>query len=229
MTLAVQQRRSDALGHRHARGGPQPVVASALGTYHGVKLGVVELVDVQRSRRARPGAGRRRHLLARGARGIVLDLRPNGGGLVEEAQLVASIFIPEGTIVTTRGTHPADGRVYARGGAISPKVPVVVLVDRGTASASEIVTGALQDDHRALVVGTHTFGKGVFQEVRPLSNGGALDITVGAVLHAQRAQPRRRRRQRGRRHHAERAPRGRGRRHERRTEAALKTLAAKVR
>jgi carboxyl-terminal processing protease len=56
---------------------------------------------------------------------------------------------------------------------------MVVLVDRGTASAAEIVTGALQDRHRALVVGTHTYGKGVFQEIQPLPNGGALDITVG--------------------------------------------------
>ena len=65
------------------------------------------------------------------------------------------------------------------GDSISSKVPVVVLVDHGTASAAEIVTGALQDRHRAEVVGTRTFGKGVFQEIEQLSNGGALDITVG--------------------------------------------------
>ena len=156
-----------------------PVVASSLVTYHGIKLGVVEL-----STFAVLGAhGQVRlaidTLLSQGARGIVLDLRQNGGGLVEEAQLTASIFIPSGVIVSTRGRTQQPSTLYAVGGAISPKVPVVVLVDRGTASASEIVTGALQDHHRALVVGTHTFGKGVFQEVRPLSNGGALDITVG--------------------------------------------------
>jgi carboxyl-terminal processing protease len=67
----------------------------------------------------------------------------------------------------------------AKGGAISTSIPVVVLVDRGTASAAEIVTGALQDRGRATVVGTHTYGKGVFQEIEPLPNGGALDITVG--------------------------------------------------
>src|SRR5213075_558144 len=67
----------------------------------------------------------------------------------------------------------------ATGGAISTKIPVVALVDGGSASAAEIVTGALQDRHRATVVGTHTYGKGVFQEVERLSNGGALDITVG--------------------------------------------------
>jgi carboxyl-terminal processing protease len=67
----------------------------------------------------------------------------------------------------------------AKGGAIASTIPMVVLVDRGTASAAEIVTGALQDRRRALVVGTHTYGKGVFQEIEPLANGGALDITVG--------------------------------------------------
>ena len=118
-------------------------------------------------------------MLRRGAQGIVFDLRGNGGGLLDEAVLIASVFIKDGTVVTTDGrTRPRH--VYtATGDAISPKIPVVVLVDRNSASASEIVTGALQDRHRAKVIGTHTFGKGVFQEIRELSNGGALDITVG--------------------------------------------------
>ena len=73
-------------------------------------------------------------------------------------------------------------------------MPVVVLVDRDTASSSEIVTGALQDRDRATVVGTRTFGKGVFQEIRELPNGGALDITVGQYFLPERAQPRRQRR-----------------------------------
>ena len=67
----------------------------------------------------------------------------------------------------------------AKGNAIAPKIPMVVLVDRGTASAAEIVTGALKDRGRAKVVGTHTYGKGVFQEIQTLTNGGALDMTVG--------------------------------------------------
>jgi carboxyl-terminal processing protease len=118
-------------------------------------------------------------LLARGARGIVLDLRENGGGLLDEAVDTASIFIPDGTIVSTDG-RARDRHVYtATGGAIKSSVPVVVLVDRNTASSSEIVTGALQDRRRAKVVGTRTYGKGVFQEVRELPGGGALDITVG--------------------------------------------------
>jgi carboxyl-terminal processing protease len=145
---------------------------------HGAKLGVVELATFS------PGAhGEVREAVERelrvGARGIVLDLRANGGGLVDEARLIASIFIDKGTIVSTRGRTQPSQTLSATGGAISRSIPVVVLVDANTASAAEIVTAALQDHHRATVVGTHTFGKGVFQEEEPLSNGGALDITVG--------------------------------------------------
>jgi carboxyl-terminal processing protease len=93
--------------------------------------------------------------------------------------LTASIFIPEGTIVSTNGRARPRRVFEATGNPIDTKIPVVVLVNRDSASASEIVTGALQDRDRAEVVGTRTFGKGVFQEVRRLSNGGALDITVG--------------------------------------------------
>ncbi len=156
----------------------EPVVASLSKTVDGKKLGVVALATFS------PGAhGEVREAVERelhgGARGIVFDLRANGGGLVEEAQLIASIFVQHGTIVSTRGRHQPSQTLTATGDAISPKIPVVVLVDQNTASAAEIVTAALQDHHRATVVGTHTFGKGVFQEEEPLSNGGALDITVG--------------------------------------------------
>jgi carboxyl-terminal processing protease len=103
--------------------------------------------------------------------GIVFDLRGNGGGLVEEARLVASAFLREGEVVTTRGRAVPE-RVYrASGDPVAPDLPVVVLVDEGTASAAEIVAGALQDRGRARVVGTRTFGKGVFQEVVELPNG----------------------------------------------------------
>jgi len=118
-------------------------------------------------------------LLKRGAKALVLDLRGNGGGLLDEAVLVSSIFVKEGTIVTTRGRSRPEHVFRASGHAISGSIPVVVLVDRNSASASEIVTGALQDRKRAKVVGTRTFGKGVFQSVLELPNGGALDITVG--------------------------------------------------
>ena len=159
----------------------------------------------------------------------MLDLRANGGGLVEEAQLIASIFIPKRHDRRPRaGARSRRRRSSATGDAIPASIPVVVLVDANTASASEIVTAALQDHHRATVVGTHTFGKGVFQEEEPLSNGGALDITVGEYFTPERPQPRRRRRQAGRGHH----PRSAGRRSGVDTPhglaVALDTLAAKV-
>ena len=156
----------------------EPVVASLTKVVHGTKLGVVALATFSPGAHSEVREGVE-HELHHGAKGIVLDLRANGGGLVEEARLIASIFIDKGTIVSTRGRKVASETLTASGDAISPKIPVVVLVDKNTASASEIVTAALQDHHRATVVGTHTFGKGVFQEEEPLSNGGALDITVG--------------------------------------------------
>ncbi|CAN5616127.1 S41 family peptidase [soil metagenome] len=115
----------------------------------------------------------------RKAKGIVLDLRDNGGGLITQAQLIASMFLSDGAIVTTRGRAVEQETLNALGQPIAGKLPTVVLVNGATASASEIVAGALQDRKRALLVGTRTFGKGVFQEVLPLANGGALDITVG--------------------------------------------------
>jgi carboxyl-terminal processing protease len=156
----------------------EPVVASLSRVVHKVKLGVVALATFS------PGAhGEVREAveseLHHGARGIVLDLRANGGGLVEEARLIASIFIAKGTIVATRGRTQPSETILATGHPIASSIPLVVFVDHNTASASEIVTAALQDHHRATVLGTHTFGKGVFQEEEPLSNGGALDITVG--------------------------------------------------
>ncbi|HXW58302.1 MAG TPA: S41 family peptidase [Solirubrobacteraceae bacterium] len=156
----------------------EPVVASQTLAVHGVKLGVVELATFSAGAHAEVREAVE-HELHAGARGLVLDLRANGGGLVEEAQLIASIFIPKGTIVTTRGRTQPTVVLSAVGGAIPSSIPMVVLVDENTASAAEIVTAALQDHHRATVVGTHTFGKGVFQEEEGLSNGGALDITVG--------------------------------------------------
>jgi len=118
-------------------------------------------------------------LLERGADGVVLDLRHNGGGLLSEAVQVSSIFIRDGTIVSTKGRKRARRVFEATGSSIDAKVPVVVLVDQASASASEIVAGAIQDRGRGELVGARTFGKGVFQEIRRLSNGGALDITVG--------------------------------------------------
>ena len=110
-------------------------------------------------------------MLGKGAQGIVLDLRGNGGGLLSEAVLVSSIFIEDGEIVSVRGRSRSERIQDAQGDAIDEDIPVVVLVDGGSASASEIVTGALRDRNRATVVGTTTFGKGLVQEVERLSNG----------------------------------------------------------
>src|SRR5207244_4269762 len=116
-----------------------PVVNSSLRTVRGRKLGVVALFAFTAGSHGQLRSAVQ-SLLDRGAKGIVLDLRGNGGGLIDEAVLVASLFIPDGTIVTTRGrtrpTHVFD----ATGGAIPTRIPVVVLVDRDSASASEIVT-----------------------------------------------------------------------------------------
>ncbi len=155
-----------------------PVVESRMETVGGVKVGVVQLAEFSAGAHAQVRNAIDK-LLARGAKGIVLDLRGNGGGLVREAVLVASVFLDNGPIVSTKGRTQSEQKFDAIGDAIDEDVPVVVLVDRGTASASEIVTGALRDRKRAKVVGTRTFGKGVFQEIAPLKNGGALDVTVG--------------------------------------------------
>jgi len=156
----------------------EPVVASEIHTVHGVKLGVVALATFSPESHVEVAAAVEK-VLREGARGIVFDLRANGGGLVEEARLIASLFIAQGTIVSTRGRTQPSETITATGHPLAPTIPMVVLVDHNTASSSEIVTAALQDHRRATVVGTHTFGKGVFQEEEPLSNGGALDITVG--------------------------------------------------
>ena len=155
-----------------------PVATGRIVERDGRKLGVVELATFSEG-----AHGRLRQeideLLEAGAEGIALDLRGNGGGLLQEAVLVGSIFIEDGVIVSTKGRTKAERKYDAAGGAIDADLPVVVLVDRGTASAAEIVAGAIKERKRGTVVGTRTFGKGVFQEVQPLSNGGLLDITVG--------------------------------------------------
>ena len=154
-----------------------PVTTAKVVERDGKKLGVVELLGFSSGAH---GLLRREvdKVLKQGAEGIVVDLRGNGGGLLTEAVLVSSIFIEDGRIVSVRGRSRPERIQEAQGEAIDDDIPVVVLVDGGSASASEIVTGALRDRGRATVVGTRTFGKGLVQEVERLSNGGVLDITV---------------------------------------------------
>src|ERR1700744_4254768 len=115
-----------------------------------------------------------------GLRGYVLDLRNNPGGLLDQAIQVSDDFLNSGEIVSTRGRHPEDTQRYdAKGGDITDGKPVVVLINGGTASASEIVSGALQDHKRATIVGMISFGKGSVQTIIPLGEGrGALRLTT---------------------------------------------------
>ncbi len=114
-----------------------------------------------------------------GAEGIVLDLRANGGGVLEEAVLSAGVFLPEDELVVTTDSRTQGHAEYRTLGDNLPKQPLVVLIDRNTASAAEILTAALADDADAPVVGTRSYGKGVFQQEVGLSNGGALKLTIG--------------------------------------------------
>ncbi|TMV62987.1 S41 family peptidase, partial [Thioclava sp. BHET1] len=111
--------------------------------------------------------------------GVVLDLRNNPGGLLTQAIKVADAFLNKGEIVSTRGRNPGDGeRFNATPGDMIDGKPIVVLINGGTASASEIVTGALQDHHRAVVIGTKSFGKGSVQTIIPIKNEGAMRLTT---------------------------------------------------
>lgn len=155
-----------------------PVVESRTLTYRHVRIGYLRLAGFTEDSAEELRSEVQKALHAH-AQALILDLRENGGGLINEAVDVASIFISRGTIMSAveRGQ---PRRVYmARGNAIAAHIAMVVLVDHDTASSAEIVTAALQDHGRAKVVGTNTYGKGVFQQTQRLSNGGALDITIG--------------------------------------------------
>lgn len=119
-------------------------------------------------------------LKSEGMKKLVLDLRQNGGGLMQEAVEIVSLFVPKGSVVVTaRGRNPKDVVTYKTyRDPIDLKLPIVVLVDSGSASASEIVSGALQDMDRATIMGQRTFGKGLVQSIRPLPYGGQLKITT---------------------------------------------------
>ncbi|MEA5468254.1 carboxyl-terminal processing protease CtpC [Spirulina sp. 06S082] len=113
--------------------------------------------------------------------GYVLDLRSNPGGLLNSSIDIARMWLKEGTIVSTVNRQGEQDRKEAQNRALTDKA-LVVLVDGGSASASEILSGALQDNHRAKLVGTQTFGKGLVQSVRPLSDGSGLAVTIAKYL-----------------------------------------------
>jgi carboxyl-terminal processing protease len=111
--------------------------------------------------------------------GVVLDLRNNPGGLLDQAVAVSDAFLDKGEIVSTRGRRAEDAQRYdARPGDIAEGLPMVVLINGGSASASEIVAGALQDHHRAILLGTRSFGKGSVQTIIPLPGHGAMRLTT---------------------------------------------------
>jgi carboxyl-terminal processing protease len=111
--------------------------------------------------------------------GLVLDLRNNPGGLLDQAVAVSNAFLDKGEIVSTRGRRSDDAQRYnARPGDIAAGLPMVVLINGGSASASEIVAGALQDHHRAILLGTRSFGKGSVQTIIPLAGHGAMRLTT---------------------------------------------------
>ena len=111
--------------------------------------------------------------------GFVIDLRNNPGGLLNQAVMVSDAFLETGEIVSTRGRDPNDGQRYnATAGDLAQGLPVVVLINGGSASASEIVAGALKDHQRAVVIGTRSFGKGSVQTVMPLRGDAAMRLTT---------------------------------------------------
>ncbi|NJL93343.1 MAG: S41 family peptidase [Anaerolineae bacterium] len=118
--------------------------------------------------------------------GLVLDLRGNGGGFLDVALNVLSMFVEDGPILIEEFPNDQELVENARGGAVAPDVPLVVLVDQASASASELVAGTLRDRERAVVVGMPTFGKNVVQSVQELSNGGAVRISIARWLTPER-------------------------------------------
>jgi carboxyl-terminal processing protease len=155
-----------------------PNVSSRIETVDGRKLGRIRMLTFSEGVHGELAEAVRR-LEREGAQGILLDLRGNPGGLLDEAVLSASVFLPKGEVVVSTRSRTQGDSVHETVGGNLPRRPLVVLIDRGTASAAEILTAALADDGGAAVVGTRSFGKGVFQEEKDLANGGALKLTVG--------------------------------------------------
>jgi carboxyl-terminal processing protease len=155
-----------------------PNVSSRVEKADGRKLGYVRMLSFSEGVDQQLAAAVRK-VQREGAEGIVLDLRGNPGGLLQEAVLSAGVFLPEGEVVVSTKSRTQGDQVYKTKGGNLPPRPLVVLVDRGTASAAEILAAALADDSGATVVGTRTYGKGLFQEEEYLANGGALKLSVG--------------------------------------------------
>jgi len=155
-----------------------PIVTDRMIEANGKKIGYIRLDQFSLDSGIKVKAALDK-LVAEGAQGIVFDLRNNGGGLLDESVTVASVFIQNGPIVSVVGRDGGSQVFEARGDA-NETIPMVVLINGYTASASEIVSGAIKDDARGKLVGEKTFGKGVVQNIVPLTNGGGLKYTSGS-------------------------------------------------
>jgi carboxyl-terminal processing protease len=158
-----------------------PSLSSRLVRFSGAKLGYLRLLSFPDSSAERVNDATEA-LVERGAQGVILDLRDNPGGLLTEAVRTTSVFLEEGVVCTVSGLHQDETVYEVSGGADFPQLPVIVLVDRGSASAAEIVAAALADNKRAIVVGKRTYGKASVQSIRPLSEGRALKLTTATYL-----------------------------------------------
>lgn len=155
-----------------------PNVSSKVEEVDGTKLGYVRMLSFSEgvSELLKNAVSK---VEREGAQGVVLDLRGNPGGLLDEAVSSAGVFLPEGEVVVSTQSRTQGHSVHRTAGGNLPRRPLVVLIDRNTASAAEILAAALSEDAGAPVVGTRSFGKGVFQQEESLANGGALKLTVG--------------------------------------------------
>jgi carboxyl-terminal processing protease len=154
-----------------------PSLRARLVQFRAEKIGYIRLVSfpdaaAERIKRATES------LVRKGATGIVLDLRDNPGGLLTQAVRTVSLFLDEGVVCTVAGLHQEEMTYEVTGEAAYPNIPLVVAVNHGSASASEIVAAALQDHERAVVIGHRTYGKASVQSIRPLSGGTALKLTT---------------------------------------------------
>jgi carboxyl-terminal processing protease len=144
------------------------------------RLGYIRLKQFN-ANAARDMAAAVKDLEAKGVQGYVLDLRSNPGGLLMASVAIARQWLDEGVIVSTKTRDGIQDTKRANGNALT-KRPLVILINEGSASASEILSGALQDNHRALLVGQKTFGKGLVQSVRGLSDGSGMTVTIAKYL-----------------------------------------------
>jgi carboxyl-terminal processing protease len=155
-----------------------PNVSSKVKRVDGQKLGYVRLLSFSEGAHALLARAVRK-VEKEGAEGIVLDLRHNPGGLLDEAVLAASVLLPEGEVVVRTKSRTQGNSVHKTVGGNLPARPLAVLIDGGSASAAEILAAALADDAGAPIVGTRSYGKGLFQEEEDLANGGAIKLSVG--------------------------------------------------